>query len=127
MSWQAYVDSSLCGTPSIDKAAIFGLKGGQWATTAGFTVSDAEAAEISKGFTNEFADLRAHGLHIAGVKYVVTRAEERSIYAVKGKEGIVIVHSKQAVLIAHYPPNVQANQATIVVENLADYLEKQGY
>lgn len=38
MSWQAYVDTNLLGTGKVQKAAIFGLDGSQWATSAGFTV-----------------------------------------------------------------------------------------
>ena len=39
MSWQTYVDTNLVGTGKVQKAAIFGLDGSQWATSAGFTVS----------------------------------------------------------------------------------------
>jgi len=39
MSWQGYVDTNLVGTGRVSKAAIIGLKGGVWATSSGFTVS----------------------------------------------------------------------------------------
>lgn len=39
MSWQSYVDSNLLGTGSVQKAAIFGLDGSQWAISSGFAVS----------------------------------------------------------------------------------------
>lgn len=42
MSWQTYVDTNLVGTGKVQKAAIFGLDGAQWATSAGFTVSTFE-------------------------------------------------------------------------------------
>lgn len=45
----------------------------------------------------------------------------------QGKEGIIIVKTKQALLIAHYPENVQPGSATNVVEKLADYLIGVGY
>lgn len=39
MSWQQYVDSNLVGTGHVSKAAIYGLNGGQWAVSPGFSVS----------------------------------------------------------------------------------------
>jgi profilin len=45
----------------------------------------------------------------------------------QGRTGIVIVKTKQAILIGHYPENVQAGNATQTVEALADYLIKVGY
>lgn len=45
----------------------------------------------------------------------------------QGKEGIVIVKTKQALLIAHYPENVQPGQCVTTVEKLGDYLTGVGY
>ena len=45
----------------------------------------------------------------------------------KGKEGIVIVKTQQAILVAHYPETVQPGQATNTVEQLGDYLTSVGY
>lgn len=38
MSWQAYVDSNLCGTGQVSQAAIYGTNGAQWAASPGFQV-----------------------------------------------------------------------------------------
>ena len=45
----------------------------------------------------------------------------------QGKEGIVIVKTHQAILVAHYPETVQPGQATNTVEQLGDYLIGVGY
>ena len=37
----AYVDTNLLGSGRVSKAAIIGQQGGIWATSAGFTVSNA--------------------------------------------------------------------------------------
>jgi len=58
---------------------------------------------------------------------VVFKVEGRSIYGRKGKEGIVICKTTQAILLAHYGENVQAGNAATTVEQLADYLVKLGY
>ena len=46
---------------------------------------------------------------------------------VQGKEGVIIVKTKQAILVTHYPETVQPGQAANVVEKLADYLMGVGY
>jgi profilin len=45
----------------------------------------------------------------------------------QGKVGIIIVKTKQAMLIAHHPETVQAGVAANTVEKLADYLIGVGY
>lgn len=50
-----------------------------------------------------------------------------SMASLKGKEGIVIVKTQQAMLVAHYPEHVQPGSAANVVEQLADYLISVGY
>lgn len=45
----------------------------------------------------------------------------------KGKEGICITKTKQAILIAHYPETVQPGSAANTVEQLGDYLISVGY
>jgi profilin len=45
----------------------------------------------------------------------------------QGKEGVVIVKTKQALLITHYPETVQPGVAASTVEKLGDYLTGVGY
>jgi profilin len=125
MSWQAYVDNNLVGA-GLQSAAIFGHNGGQWATSAGFAVSAGEAKALIAGFTNPDG-LRASGLTIAGIKYIVLRADDRSIYGKKGAGGVITVKTGQAVLIGTYNENLQPGQAANVVEKLADYLIDSNY
>jgi len=128
MSWQAYVDSSLIGSGHVDKGAIYSAKGDSvWATSAGFTISPAEMQEIVTGLSGSYDKLYAEGLHIAGEKFVLTKAEDRSLYARKGREGVVIVKTTQAILIAHYKDGMIAGNSAQTVEQLADYLISTGY
>jgi len=131
MSWQAYVDSSLVGSGHIDKGAIISAAGDSvWSTSAGFTVKLEEMKNIVAilaGTSDAVDKSHAEGVHVAGERYVVTKIEDRSLYGRLGRNGIVIVKTKQAVLIGHYPENVQAGNAAQTVEALADYLIKVGY
>jgi len=133
MSWQQYVDTSLVATGNLDKAAIFNSEGNSvWATSAGFQVSPGEMQEIvnaykDKGDANGVKQVQSNGLHIAGERYVVLKADDRSLYGKKGREGIVIVKTTQALLVTHYPESVQPGAAANTVEQLADYLIKVGY
>ena len=71
--------------------------------------------------------VQSTGLHIAGERFVVLKADDRSIYGKKGREGVVIVKTKMAILVTHYPEAVQPGAAANTVEQLADYLIKVGY
>ncbi|PSK56003.1 profilin [Elsinoe australis] len=133
MSWQAYVDQSLVGTGNVDKAAIFNSEGNSvWATSAGFNVSAAEMKEVvtaykDKGDANGVKQVQSSGLHVNGERFIVIKADDRSLYGKKGKEGIIIVKTTQAILVTHYPENVQPGSAANTVEQLADYLIGVGY
>ncbi|KAJ9632152.1 profilin, required for normal timing of actin polymerization in response to thermal stress [Taxawa tesnikishii (nom. ined.)] len=133
MSWQAYVDQSLVGTGNLDKAAIFSAAGDSvWASTSGFSVAPKEMQEIvnaykDKGDANGVKQVQSTGLHVAGERFVVLKADERSLYGKKGKEGIVIVKTTQAILVTHYPETVQPGSAANTVEQLGDYLISVGY
>ena len=67
MSWQAYVDGQLIGTKKIVKAAIHGLDGNVWATSAGFSVAATEATALIGAFKDP-SGIRASGLKVGGVK-----------------------------------------------------------
>jgi len=130
MSWQAYVDSSLVATGNADKGAIYSAAGDSvWAVTPGFDIKEPEAKTLVAALAGGAAaeKLWTDGLHIAGERYVVTKAEGRSIYGRKGKDGIVICKTTQAILIAHYGETTLAGNAALTVEKLADYLVGLGY
>ncbi|KAL9001067.1 MAG: hypothetical protein Q9188_005545 [Gyalolechia gomerana] len=130
MSWQAYVDTSLVATGNIDKAAIFNSEGTSvWASSSGFTVAPAEikAVVVSFADTSDVKKVQSEGFYVAGEKFFTLRSDERSLYGKKGKEGVVIVKTQQAILVAHYPESVQPGAATNTVEQLGDYLLSVGY
>ncbi|KAJ8654944.1 hypothetical protein O0I10_009340 [Lichtheimia ornata] len=126
MSWQAYVDSNLCGTGQVSQAAIYGTNGAQWAASPGFQLSAPEVQEIISGYANP-ADLPAKGIHINGVKYFVIKSDDRSIYGKKNADGVCIVKTTQAILVGLYKEGIQPGNCTKVVEGLADYLISVGY
>lgn len=130
MSWQAYVDTTLLGSGNVDKAAIFGIEGpSAWATSAGFTVAPAEIKDIIAAY-NDKSDIKAvqsDGLHVGGERFVVLKSDDRSLYGKRGKEGVVIVKTQKALLVAHYPETIQPGAAAQTVESLADYLLKVGF
>ncbi|KAK3679136.1 profilin, required for normal timing of actin polymerization in response to thermal stress [Recurvomyces mirabilis] len=124
MSWQ--------GTNNVDRAAIFNTEGNSvWATSANFKVSPKEMEEVVAAYKDPGKDgvksVQSSGLHIAGERFVVLKADDRSIYGKKGREGVVIVKTTQALLVTHYPETVQPGVAANTVEQLADYLIKVGY
>jgi len=126
MSWQTYVDTNLVGTGKVVKAAILGLGGGVWAASQGYSLSLDEQKAILTAYA-EREETQKNGIRLSGHKFFALRVDDRSIYLKKGSDGVVIVKTKQAVLVAEYIAPTQAAEATPVVEGLADYLISVGY
>jgi len=126
-SWQPYVDSSLVGSGKIDKAAIFSAAGDSvWAVTPGFQIKPEEVQAIIGAFSDA-SSIRANGLFVAGEKYIALGVDDESINAKKEKHGLMIVKTKAALIVGHYPETVQPGEATKIVWQLADYFKKLGY
>ncbi|KAL9030101.1 MAG: hypothetical protein Q9196_001741 [Gyalolechia fulgens] len=115
---------------NVDKAAIFNSEGTSlWASSPGFTVAPAEIKAVVASFadTNDLKRVQSEGFYVAGEKFFTLISDERSLYGKKGKEGVVIVKTQQAILVAHYPESVQPGVAANTVEQLGDYLISVGY
>ncbi|KAA8650271.1 profilin [Aspergillus tanneri] len=120
--WQGYVDSSLMGSGQFDKAAILSHDlSGVEAQSSGFTISPEELSGLISAYSSSDT-ARANGIVVGGEKFVVIRADDRSLYGKKGKEGIVIVRAKSCVMVTHHPDNVQTTNAATIVEKLVDYI-----
>ncbi|KEY74859.1 hypothetical protein S7711_10066 [Stachybotrys chartarum IBT 7711] len=156
MSWQdtdADIPGSLVGSGHIDKGAIISAAGDSaWASSSDFQLKPEEMKAISSIVSGDQAakdKAFADGLYISGSRYVVARAEDRSIYArsvtthglsspkrktltlnsfcVQGRLGVAVAKTKQAIVIGHHGETGVAGSATQTVEQLADYLIGQGY
>ncbi|KAG9772073.1 hypothetical protein KCU88_g6221, partial [Aureobasidium melanogenum] len=122
--------SSLIGTGHVDQAAIFNAEGTSvWATSPNFNITPQELQEVVGAYkdTSVPKQVQTKGLHIAGKKYFVIKADDTSLYGKLGREGVVIVKTKQALLITHYPETVQPGTAANTVEKLGAYLVSVGY
>jgi len=127
MSWQAYIDTSLIGTGNVDSAAIFSVDGKDvWARSADFKISPEEMQDIIKGFAAP-DPLYASGFHVDGTKYTVIGVTEKTIRGKQGKNGMIVVKTGQALLLAHHPHSVPTAMCVNTVEGLADYLVSVGY
>jgi len=124
--WQPFVDKALVGTKNVSKAAIFGHDGTQWAGTPEFLVTVQEIKNITKGFSDASA-LRKDGIFISREKFLVIRADERSIYGSKGASGCVCVKTRQSILVCVYDEKIQPGHCSSEVEKLADYLLSCGF
>ncbi|KAG5656591.1 hypothetical protein KAF25_000178 [Fusarium avenaceum] len=123
--------NSLVGTGHIDKAALVSAAGDSvWATSTGFELKNEELKAISAIVGgDEGAKNKAfgEGLYVAGERFVLARADGRSLYARSGRKGLAVAKTTQAIIVAHHPEAAIAGNATSTVEGLADYLIKQGY
>ena len=123
MSWQAYVDQNLVGTGHITKGAIFGVQGGKWACSAGFNITDAEAAAITQGFSGAGTG----SYQVEGQKYMQLAATDSTINGKLGKGGFVAEKTGMAVVIGVYQEPQQPGNAAVAVGKLADFLRENGY
>ncbi|GAA5866267.1 hypothetical protein JCM8547_007222 [Rhodosporidiobolus lusitaniae] len=126
MSWQTYVDSNLVGTGKISKAAIIGQQGGVWAQSAGYDLSPEEQTAFTKIHVDP-STAQASGIRAQGNKFMTLKADDRSVYGKKAADGIIVVKTKQAILVAEYAHPTMPGEATKIVEDLADYLIGVGY
>ena len=105
-------------------------------------LSTKEQKDIVDAFAN-LDKLRAEGLHIGGKKFVTMTADDQQIHVrqrgvsysrvvvsattltchfdLQGTDGLLIVKTKLAVLVAEYVAPIQAGEAMTVVGSVADY------
>uniref|UniRef100_A0A6B2LSA1 Profilin n=1 Tax=Arcella intermedia TaxID=1963864 RepID=A0A6B2LSA1_9EUKA len=126
MTWQDYVDKCLIGSRKVSKASIFSPSGALWATSSNFNITYSEIKNLIQGF-NDPAELRQYGLFLDHHKYLILRADDRSIYAKKDKGGVVAVKTGKAVLVCDYDDTIQPGSCSKLVEQLADYLIEMGF
>lgn len=76
---------SLVGSGHLDKAAIISAAGDSvWASTSGFTLKPEEMKHIADILDNANGAVDkgySEGVHVGGVRYVLTKVEGRSLYA----------------------------------------------
>ncbi|KAB8245666.1 profilin [Aspergillus flavus] len=120
--WQGYVDSSLMGSGLFDKAAVLSYNlSGIEAKSSGFSISAEELQGLAAAFAQSNVAM-ANGIKVGGEKFVAIKADDRSLYGKKGKEGIIVVKTPSCVLVAHHGENVQTTNASAAVEKIADYI-----
>ncbi|RVD85268.1 uncharacterized protein DFL_003594 [Arthrobotrys flagrans] len=125
-----YVDTSLVGTGNIDKAAIFSAAGDSvWAATPDFQIKPEEVKAILANLDKHGNDspFFTSGIHIGSVKFLNVAHDEDHVYARQKKEGLVIIRTKQALIIAHHPETVDRFKAVDTTKALTDYLKGVGY
>ncbi|KAJ6111379.1 hypothetical protein N7523_007440 [Penicillium sp. IBT 18751x] len=120
--WQGYVDSSLMGSGQFDKAGILAADfSGLEAQSPGFTMNQEDINTLAAAFTDPDSAF-ANGFSVGGEKFVCIKADARSLYGKKGKEGAIISRASACTIIAHHGESVQTTNAATVVENLVDYI-----
>ncbi|EKV06717.1 Profilin [Penicillium digitatum PHI26] len=110
------------GSGQFDKAGILAADfSGVEAASPGFALSQEEINSLITAYTSSDQAF-ASGFSLCGEKFVTIRADERSLYGKKGKEGVIIARASSCTIIAHHTEAVQTPNAATVVENLVDYL-----
>ncbi|KAG2497964.1 hypothetical protein HYH03_004225 [Edaphochlamys debaryana] len=130
MAWDAYISQNLMAP--VDSAgntllssALLGHDGGVWAKSADFpAITDGEVTIIM----NAMNDNSITACNIAGVKYMKLQSDDKMLHCRKDKTGFIVRKTAQALVIGFYhDPPVPGAICNKQVDQLADYLEQQGY
>lgn len=72
-------------------------------------ISPSEIQEIVMGLSGKPDKLYAEGLHVAGERYVLTKAEDRSLYARKAGPPFTDLKPKRSKQTCNFEPSPRAN------------------
>ncbi|KAK6165355.1 hypothetical protein SNE40_022297 [Patella caerulea] len=119
-------DSS--GNVHVDAASIIGLDRSRLtsqSTAAALKMSYAEVDTIAASFkSNDFTSFKMSGVRVGGIRYDFLRQDGNEVFASKKNYGgIVMMKSKTAIVIAHYPEGRQVSNAAKGVEAITGYLQ----
>ncbi|PTU20351.1 hypothetical protein P175DRAFT_0502487 [Aspergillus ochraceoroseus IBT 24754] len=110
------------GSGQFDKAAILSHDfSGVEASSPGFTISQEEITGLAAAFRDTGYAMQ-HGFHIGGEKFLAIKADERSLYGKKGKEGAIVVRAVSCIMVGHHTEAVQTTNAAAAIEKVADYI-----
>ncbi|MGW6261940.1 profilin [Streptomyces sp. NPDC055085] len=101
--WQSYVDKDMLGS-GLTQGAILGTGPDTWsiwATSPGFTVSDAERKALLHGFQDP-ASIFDSGISVNGQTHLTIKADARSLHGRKGPDGVVAARANEAVVVGTY-------------------------
>ncbi|XP_071533990.1 profilin [Panulirus ornatus] len=121
MSWQAYVENQLIGTGFISKAIIAGHDGTLWAKSDNIEPTREELVKLSPSFADQDS-LAMSGVYLGGEKFIYLSGNEKVIRCKKGKCGVHMMKTSQAVLVALFEEPIQHPQVAGIVESLGEYL-----
>lgn len=87
-----------------------------------------EAHKLADTFAGELSpSLFRTGLSLEGVKYLIERAEGRTLYARHGTTGVCAAKTKRCVIVAFHTQEMEMGRCACTVERLAEHLIECGY
>eukprot|EP00088_Acartia_fossae_P049848 TRINITY_DN5527_c0_g1_i1.p1 TRINITY_DN5527_c0_g1~~TRINITY_DN5527_c0_g1_i1.p1 ORF type:complete len:127 (-),score=29.36 TRINITY_DN5527_c0_g1_i1:917-1297(-) len=126
MSWQSYIDDHLVGTKVVSDALICGHDGNVWATSPKLKATPQELKKVIDNIGNTSV-LSENGVMVGGVKYMYLSGTDQVIRAKKGKAGLHIMKTTQAVIVSRYEEPTMPEQCATITEKLGDYFLSVGY
>eukprot|EP01100_Stratorugosa_tubuloviscum_P008680 TRINITY_DN3610_c1_g1_i1.p1 TRINITY_DN3610_c1_g1~~TRINITY_DN3610_c1_g1_i1.p1 ORF type:complete len:125 (-),score=34.48 TRINITY_DN3610_c1_g1_i1:108-482(-) len=124
MNWKQYVDNLVDG--GFTKGALISENRKVWAASAGLTLSESEIGALIISFTIPNSLLQ-DSVTIEGTSYRIIKSDYRSIYCKHGNTYFCAVKTCQAIVIGFYPETLTLENASKVVEGVADSLIDQNY
>ncbi|NXL90436.1 PROF4 protein, partial [Alectura lathami] len=124
---QALLNESLIKTKHVENAAIINISEREvCASTSGFYVPPENAINLIYAFYKNLLQVRRTGFYFKQKHYKCVRADEHSIYLQNVYGGLIVVTTKDFILIATYRVGMYASVCVEAVEKLADYFREKG-
>ncbi|KAK2961404.1 putative profilin I [Blattamonas nauphoetae] len=125
MSWGDHLNAQLV-SKGVAKCALLGAADGAvWADSQS-GLKPGESAALAKLFSNPASAFQT-GVTVAGVKYLCTRASEDTIAARKEANGLFLVKSNKAIVLALHDESMAAGTCNAFAGKAADYFKGLGY
>jgi profilin len=122
---QNLLHDALISTNHVEKSAILNRnERSVKACSIGFFISNEDIETLLNAFEN-LVSVRDKGIYFDEIYYRCIRADEHAIYARDGNRGLIMVPTKNCILIGTYKENMFPSVCVEAVEKLADYFKQK--
>ena len=125
-TWQQLLEQKLMPCGNLANAAMIGHNGGTWATTTKFSLKTQEGQKIASLLASE-GPVPSTTITVGGTTYRTLSSLDSKIIGKSGSSGVIIVKTKQAIVIGVYASGHIPGKASVAVQDFASNLISQGY
>ncbi|XP_075450965.1 profilin-4 [Ascaphus truei] len=122
---QTFLYDCLIRTQHVESASLIKIKQGIVFTSPPRFHMQLPLPEVIIDAFENTPVIRRDGLHFRGKNYKCVRADENSIYAKCGEEGVVLVKTQRYILLATYREGMYPSVCVEAAEKLGSFLREK--